>query len=252
MQQVLLNSNDPETVAEAIPAYLVLQEALLANDPDNETMLIATARLYASFAALLFEAEPERLRRLNDKALSFAQRAACLHNSVFCQIQQRKYSEFSKLIEEAGRSDLDQLFALGSAWAGWIKTHKSDWRAVAQLAQVKLLMKRISALDESYRDGEPFLYLALLESVLPPALGGNPELAKRYFEKAQSLSGNKNLMIDVLYAQYYARMMFDRELHDSLLKNVIAANPRQDGLTLSNTLAQKQAAALLQSAEDYF
>ena len=33
---------------------------------------------------------------------------------------------------------------------------------------------------------------------------------------------------------------------------VLAADPRQDGYTLLNTLAQKQAAELLASANDYF
>ena len=113
-------------------------------------------------------------------------------------------------------------------------------------------MSHIAALDQTYHDGEVYLYLGMLESILPPALGGQPDVARQFFEKARTLSDNKNLMVLVLYAQHYARMVFDRELHDSLLKTVIAANPQQKGLTLTNTLAQKRAVELLQSADDYF
>jgi hypothetical protein len=59
-------------------------------------------------------------------------------------------------------------------------------------------------------------------------------------------------MAKVEYARRYARLMFDRELHDRLLQEVLAADPVYPELTLSNVLAQRQAKELLQSAEDYF
>ena len=46
--------------------------------------------------------------------------------------------------------------------------------------------------------------------------------------------------------------MFDRELHDRLLKEVLAADPHVPGMTLSNVLAQREAAELLASSHDYF
>jgi hypothetical protein len=47
-------------------------------------------------------------------------------------------------------------------------------------------------------------------------------------------------------------MVFDRDLHDNLLKTVLAAPTEAPGLTLINTLAQQQAQQLLDSANDYF
>jgi hypothetical protein len=55
-----------------------------------------------------------------------------------------------------------------------------------------------------------------------------------------------------MLAESYARMMFDRELHDRLLEEVLAADPEAPGLTLANVLAQRDARALLASADDYF
>jgi hypothetical protein len=59
-------------------------------------------------------------------------------------------------------------------------------------------------------------------------------------------------MMKVVYAKQYARMMFDRELHDRLLNSVLSSDTKQPGLTLMNTLAQKQAKELLESADEYF
>ncbi len=54
------------------------------------------------------------------------------------------------------------------------------------------------------------------------------------------------------FARYYARTLYDRELHDQLLREVLTADPVQPGYTLFNTLAQAQAEELLESADDYF
>ena len=72
------------------------------------------------------------------------------------------------------------------------------------------------------------------------------------FEQAIARSQGRNLMAPTLEAQYYARLVFDQELHDRLLNDVLAAEPREPGLTLINVLAQKRAKALLESGKDYF
>jgi hypothetical protein len=46
--------------------------------------------------------------------------------------------------------------------------------------------------------------------------------------------------------------VFDQELHDKLLNEVIAADPVAPGFTLMNTLAQDRARKLLESGKDYF
>jgi signal transduction histidine kinase len=46
--------------------------------------------------------------------------------------------------------------------------------------------------------------------------------------------------------------MFDRELHDRLLQEVMAADVQAPGLTLMNTVAKERAEQLLDSGDDYF
>ena len=59
-------------------------------------------------------------------------------------------------------------------------------------------------------------------------------------------------MDQVQFARYYARLVFDRPLHDRLLNEVLAAETKRPRLTLTNTLAQEQARKLLASADAYF
>ncbi len=59
-------------------------------------------------------------------------------------------------------------------------------------------------------------------------------------------------MARVLYAEKYARMLFDRELHDELLNQVINADTGPQDQILINTLAKHRAAELLLDADDYF
>jgi hypothetical protein len=83
-------------------------------------------------------------------------------------------------------------------------------------------------------------------------MGGRPDEARDHFEQAIELSGGRDLSAKVEYARGYARMLYDRELHDRLLAEVLEADPYAEGLTLSNVLAQDDARALLQDADDYF
>ncbi|MBW1688684.1 MAG: hypothetical protein JRS35_26945, partial [Deltaproteobacteria bacterium] len=48
------------------------------------------------------------------------------------------------------------------------------------------------------------------------------------------------------------RLVFDRPLHDRLLGEVVEADPHARGFTLSNVLAQEEAALLLAGGDDYF
>jgi hypothetical protein len=59
-------------------------------------------------------------------------------------------------------------------------------------------------------------------------------------------------MTKVVFAENYAKLIFDKALHDQLLREVIAADPVVEGMTLTNTLAQEQARTLLADSDDYF
>jgi len=107
-------------------------------------------------------------------------------------------------------------------------------------------------LDETYSAGGPHLYMGGLETILPAAMGGEPEKGQGHFIRAIEIADGKFLMAKVVYAEQYAKLVFDKELHDQLLNEVLSADPVVEGMTLTNVLAQQRARELLAESDDYF
>ena len=251
LSQAIVNQDDPDTVRAGAPAYLLLVDSLVHGEPNNQRILVAGARLFSAYAAVFVE-DPERARRMSDKARNYARRALCLDRPLICKVDQGPYTGLQPVLDTLGYQDLPALYAYALSWALWIQTHSNDWAAVADLPKVEAMLERVVELDDVYEDGQPHLYLGIIRTQLPPAMGGKPEEGRIQFEKAIAISDGQNLMAKVEYARRYARMLFDRELHDRLLQEVLAADPEVPGMTLSNVLAQRQARELLESAADYF
>ncbi len=89
-----------------------------------------------------------------------------------------------------------------------------------------------------------------MRSQLPAAIGGKPEAGRRHFELAILYSKSRDLMAKIGYARQYTRLIFDQELHDRLLNEVLKADPNEPDLVLSNILAQQAAQELL--TDGYF
>ncbi len=121
---------------------------------------------------------------------------------------------------------------------------------MAELPKVELLLQRLVDEHPDFAKGRAQLYLAIMRTLLPASLGGKPELGRQHFELAIQYSQGHDLMAKVEYARRYARLVFNQELHQRLLEEVLESDPRQPGLTLSNVLAQQQAVMLLQ--DEYF
>ncbi len=247
----LADHNDPETVRQAAPAYLVLLDGMIAEDPDNAELLAAGAELYSTYASAFVD-DPERAARLARTGRDYGWRGLCRQHRPICDTWTAPYGEFEAAVRSLEAQDVPAAFACAGAWATWISANRGDWSAVADKARVDALIRRVVELDPSYRAGTPYLYLGVLESLLPAALGGRPEEGRRCFERAIELSGGRDLMAKVLLASDYARLTFDRELHDRLCREVIEASPEAPGLTLSNALAQERARRLLATSGEYF
>ncbi|HEX5055724.1 MAG TPA: TRAP transporter TatT component family protein [Gammaproteobacteria bacterium] len=252
LSDAILNQSDPETVEAGLPAYLILLDGMIASDPKDEDLLLAGAKLYSAYASA-FANSPERAKRLSGRALEYARRAVCAEIEALCSAMSNPPAAYAEAVSALDdEDDAPYLYALGGAWAGWIQAHAESWQAIAELPKVQATIERVLALDEAHDKGGAHLYMGVLLCLRPAALGGQPEAGRKHFERALELSGGKNLMVKVLYAKHYARLVFDRELHDRLLQEVLAAPVEAPGMTLINTLAQEQAKELLASSAEYF
>ena len=248
--RAVLNQDDAATVRAGAPAFLLLLDGLLEGDPDDVDLLIASARLHAAYAGVFVE-DAERAGRLAKKAHGYAGRALCLTRSALCNLDEKPFADFEAALAPLGREVLAVLYAYGVTWVVLIQ-QQGDWQAAADLPKVEMVLDRVVAIDETYERGQAHVYLGALRCLVPPALGGKPERGRAHFERAIELSEGRNLIAPVELARRYARLVFDRPLHDELLEGVVKADPVEPGLTLSNVLAQAQARELLAGSAQYF
>ena len=247
----VLTNPDKGVVSAGLPAYLLLIDALIDGDPEDATMLRTAAMLNGSYASA-FVVDEVRRKRFADKAKRLALDAACVYRSSLCALDSLKYDTFADRVANTDSKDIDYLYVLGSSWAGWIQAHSDDFFAIAELPRAQGLIERVIELDPTYDDGAPYLYMGVFALTLPAALGGQPELGKERFEHAIELSKGRNLYAKVLLAEMYARSTFNKELHDRLVDEVLAADPNADNLTLQNVVAQDVARQLKESSDEFF
>jgi hypothetical protein len=251
LSAAMLNQTDPETVRDGAPAYMLLLDSFLEGSPDDPALLSAAATMYASYGSV-FADDPVRAARLTERARAYGSRALCVSYEESCDWGDMTFSRFEASLEGLSPRHAEPVYAYSVASLAWIRAHSDDWNALAELPQMEALLNRYLDIAGSEMRGNVYTYLGILATLRPPALGGEPEKGKGYFERAIELTQGRDLSVKVEYARGYARLLYERELHDRLLNEVMAADPQEPGFTLTNVLAQRDAAKLLEEADDYF
>lgn len=251
LPRAITGQADVETARQALPSYLVLCDALILADERDIGALSSGARLYTLYS-LLIEPGGERGQPLSDRAFGYGSAALCLRSGSMCGYSEMRTGAAGAALEGLKTGDLPAAGAFVSAWLLWLQTRSDDPAVLAKLPRVEMLLERMLKLDESFDNGSSHFYLAILKTLRPPALGGDAASAKAHFERALNLTQGKNLSIKVEYAGRYARMLYDRDLHDRLLREVLAAPTEAGEFTLFNALAKARAKKLLETAEEYF
>jgi hypothetical protein len=251
LSAAVANQNDPETVRDGAPAYLLLLDSLIEGSPDDPQLLAAAANMYASYGAV-FADDPIRAKRLTERARSYGYRAICISYEPTCSWQGISFDDYVATLGGLSQKHADVVYAYGLASLAYIRTHADDFNAIARLPHAEALLTRYLEIGDGNSEASVYVYLGILATIRPPALGGEPEKGRAAFERAIELTDGKDLSAKVEYARGYARLLYERELHDELLNQVLAADPIVNGYTLTNVMAQDDAVDLLASADDYF
>ena len=244
-------NKDLQTVKDGAPAYLLLMDAMVQQDPESPALLLGAADLY-SFYGGVFVDDPARAVLFANKAMTFATQGSCFEDALFCDWASLDREAFEARLAKLEPDHLATLNTVASVWVGWIQANSDDWNAIAQLNRVQQMIERVVALDPNYEQGTAQLYLGVLHTLLPPLQGGKPELGRSHFEAAIAASEGRNLLAKTYFAKFYARMVFEQELHHQLLTEVIDADFDDPQFNLMNELAKQEARMLLADEADYF
>jgi len=251
LSAAILDQDDPELVREGMPAFMLLLDSMVRSSPDNPETLGSAAQLYAVYG-IAFVDDSQRARTLTTRAHDYGSRALCAQDERACELDLLDFDGFTVVIGQLDSRDADALYSYAVGYLAYIRAHSADFGALTGLPKAELALTQLLEIGAGENAGSVNMYLGILNTLRPPALGGKPELAREYFETALALTGERDLSVKVEFARGYARLLYERELHDRLLNEVLAAEARQEGYTLVNRLAQQQAKDLLVTADDYF
>jgi hypothetical protein len=205
LSATILGHDDPETIKQAVPAYLILIDSMIRGDQENIGLLISGSKLYGAYASAFVDNTSRKIK-LSKRSFDYANRAMCLQKAEACHAKTMSLSQYEQLLKQFEKEDAEELFAFGAAWAGFVQANSADWNAVAELPKVKATIIRVLELEDGISNGDAHVYMGVMESLLPPSVGGKPELAVNHFERALEISSRSNQMAKLLYAEKYARL----------------------------------------------
>src|ERR1700759_875491 len=122
----ILNQDDPATVHDGVPSYLLLIDGIIDSDPNNADALLAGAKLYGAYAGGFVD-NPARAKHMAERAYGYAKRALCLREKDLCQSLDAPFDAFGIALEKSNRGDVETIYGFASAWAGRIQVNTGDW-----------------------------------------------------------------------------------------------------------------------------
>lgn len=245
----VLGHDDPELVREATPTLLILIDSLAGEDA-GPGVLGTAAQLYAAYG-VVFVNDSERAQKLTERAYGYGRRALCAADRAGCGVRQLGFEDYEARVGAYPAARAQALFDYVIGYLAWVRA-RADYEALAQLPRIQVALQRLLEVAPADIRGSAHMYMGTLQCLRPASLGGDPEAGMENFEQALRLTERRDLSVQVEYARSCARLLYDRELHDRLLEEVLSAEADQPGLTLFNNLAKADAKELLGAADEYF
>jgi hypothetical protein len=246
----LQQQQDIALVCEGAPAYLLMLDSMLVSSPENEDLLLVATQSYSAYATALEECggTDERIDTIASKARLSGQK---LLQHFLPVDNKRNDSDLDQKLAKLGSGDVPEIFWGASGWLTWVLRQKGSPEAIADIVLIEKIMARLLKLDESFQGGSIHLFFGAYHAAKPEMLGGKPDLSASHFNSALAISQRRFLLTLTTYAATLARMTMDRDLHDRLLKEVLAF-PLESApeFGLSNRIAVSRAKKLLE--ENYF
>lgn len=246
----LQKQTDLDLVCEGAPAYLLMIDSMIASDPDSPSILQVGAKSYSAYVAAMTECGYN-----DDRIAAIAGKARLYGTALLARILPIAPADSLETLNNAlqgmDKSDVPELFWGTLAWVTWIQHQHGSPASIADSVKVEKIMLRLEKLDDTFQQGSVHLFFGGYYASKPEMFGGRLDLSRMHFEKALTISHHAFLLVQTTYAQTYARLAMDKELHDKLLQEVLDFPlEKAQEHALSNQIAKRRAKKLL--AEDYF
>jgi tetratricopeptide (TPR) repeat protein len=241
-------NTDVDLMRDGLPAGLIQMDGFIKSAP-NDKLLLKAAESYSGYAFCFVEdVNKPRASALYLKAREYALRVL-RKNRQFNE----EANDINEVLSKCTRGDVPALYWAASSWMEWIGLNIGNPEAMMDLPKVEAMLQRVIELDETYYYGTAHAMLGGFYAALPKNMGGNLEKAKLHFQRAFELSGSKLLVVQLMYAKFYAVQIQDKALFVKTLSEIIATPvdsfPERN---LANEVAKRKAKDLLEKVDTLF
>ena len=244
---------DLQLISQALPANLLLIDGLIRTSPKNAELLTLASFLHFGYALGFVEADSLELAGTYYAAGRDYGLRALGHRRPFQKGSTGTLEEFTRGVASLQRSDVAALAWTSANWGRWISLNLESPAAIAQQPRFEAMVSRLLQLDPDYEAGLPHVLRGMYDALRPKPLGGQPDSAQAHFQKAFAIDQGRNLLYQVLYAEFYCRQVMDTECFDTNLEAVAAAKADADpAYRLMNEIARRRAARLQAQRDDLF
>ncbi len=235
------------------PGLLTLAGIFSEVSPDNYTLAWSCSQLSVATAAYNEMFRPVYARDLAWQGYRFGMRSLMTHRKF------REAVESGMPVEKAVNL-LPKKYVEGLTWTAMslafhMMMNIDDVLTITYAPEVNNMIKRAIELDGTYFHGMPYALDAVFNAMASQmVLGCGLGPAQESYSKSKEISGGKLILVDALYAQFYAIALRDHELFHKLLNDVLKAPDdilEYEGFYLT-TLAKGRAKWLLEHEDQIF
>jgi len=263
---VFTGDEDPELVGDALPFAIKLYEALLAENPNHQGLILTTGSLFVMYANAFIQgpAEQEPPERILEKQAALI-RAKALYlrgAELLYGGLDKKYPGFSgayragTLDDYLAKMKKDDVASLYWAAAGVLAAYSLDNFDLdlgARIPELGKMMARAYALDPDFNNGAIDDFYILYYGSLPVGIGGDKALAEEHFSRAVEKTRGLAAGPYVSYATAISIPAQDYDTFKEMLEAALAIDPREDPANrLVNIISQRKARYLLDNAGALF
>ena len=266
--EVFTGDPDPELVGDALPFAIKMYEALLSQNPDHEGLLLTTGSLFVMYANAFVQGPAEMLDPIDyyEERIEAMDRAKKLYlrgNALLYSALEKKHPGISKATVQEGNLEgilkkckKDDVPLLYWTVAGGISAYALDvfdFDLGMSIPEWNAMIARAYELDPDFNNGAIDDFYILFYSALPETLGGDKSKVEVHFKRALEKSRGLAAGPYVSYAKAVCIPAQDYDGYVENLEKALAIDLDEDPSNrLVNTLSQRKARYLLDTAYDYF
>lgn len=263
---------DLHLLAQSLPAHIKLLETLLANDPHNQKLLVLLARFFGGYAFAILESELEAQRlgrpspvisgipqnllestvaRYYQTGAQYALRSLERRHPK-AQPQLNQLTTAADFIQSLNKEDVPALFWYGFNLGGFVQHRLDSVEALAKAHLVEKTMERVIELNDSYYHSNAYLALLVYHASRSPMMGGNPEKARKYYQRLGEMNTTAANLGHVYWARYILVRQQEKEMFVQRLSAVCQTPDSDKRPTLLERVAAVRARLYLESADRFF